>query len=373
MEEAVESRGSGTALWLALVWMALIVHVSLYPFGGWRSTGVPWYEFLEYAFPRYWTWGDLIRNVLGYVPLGLLLALGNRPWQGRYLSVILRVGLTGTALSLLMEILQNWLPGRVASNVDLGLNSLGTLLGGGLAFALVRLGVVWQGWERLRQRWGVVEDDPVGEALILTWPLVLLYPLPVAFGVGQVLERLELLAERWLAGTPFLAWLPVRAIELQPMQPLVEALLVALGLCIPVWMAYGLVRERRGRLMVWAVYVVIALSLTALTWHMVFGPGQAWTWLWPPVRLGVLGGCLLGLLAIGLPRKVCQGLALAALLALLYGLNDAAIPIYHDLAMQERRLGVWYGLMPWLGWVWPFVAVGYLAVRLVYKPPMSGQ
>jgi hypothetical protein len=66
--------------------------------------------------------------VAGYVPLGFLLALsllrrGNvrrtsavAPERG----AVLRAVLAGTLLSLLMEALQNYLPMRVASNVDFG-------------------------------------------------------------------------------------------------------------------------------------------------------------------------------------------------------------------------------------------------------------
>jgi (2Fe-2S) ferredoxin len=60
---------------LALAYMALIAYASLYPFGEWRDQGiVPW-AFLWAPLPRWWTGFDVTANVLGYGPLGFLLAL----------------------------------------------------------------------------------------------------------------------------------------------------------------------------------------------------------------------------------------------------------------------------------------------------------
>ena len=47
------------------------------------------------------------------------------------------------------------------------------------------------------------------------WPAALLFPAAVPFGLGQVLERLEIAIAEWLQDTPFLEWLPMREVELQ--------------------------------------------------------------------------------------------------------------------------------------------------------------
>ena len=85
---------------LALLYAALIVYASLYPFADWRDQGIwPW-AFLAAPLPRYWTWFDVVANVLGYVPLGFLLALAfMRSGRGH------RAVLWATALVVLLSLL----------------------------------------------------------------------------------------------------------------------------------------------------------------------------------------------------------------------------------------------------------------------------
>ncbi|RYF65714.1 MAG: VanZ family protein, partial [Comamonadaceae bacterium] len=115
-----------TALPLALAYAALIVYASLYPFSEWRDQGIAPWAYLSAPWPKYWTGFDFGINVAGYVPLGFLMALAvlrTRPGAGGW-QAVLRAGLAGSAVSFAMETLQSYLPARIPSNVDLGLNSL---------------------------------------------------------------------------------------------------------------------------------------------------------------------------------------------------------------------------------------------------------
>ncbi len=69
-------------------------------------------------------------NLLGYVPLGALafVALLRSDTRRRAAPGGVAV-LAGAALSFAMELLQNYLPQRVPSNVDLALNAAGAALG----------------------------------------------------------------------------------------------------------------------------------------------------------------------------------------------------------------------------------------------------
>ena len=120
-----------TAAWpLAAIYATLIIYASLYPFQNWRSQGVDWTAFVMAPWPQYWTGFDVLSNVLGYAPLGFIVALALQR-SARHLPA---VGLTlalGSLLALGMESLQLFLPARVPSNVDWGLNSAGTLAGAG--------------------------------------------------------------------------------------------------------------------------------------------------------------------------------------------------------------------------------------------------
>ena len=67
-----------TSAWpLALIYSALIVFASLFPFDGWRAQGIDPLVFLLAPLPPpYWTGFDIATNVVGYAPLGFLLVLG---------------------------------------------------------------------------------------------------------------------------------------------------------------------------------------------------------------------------------------------------------------------------------------------------------
>ena len=118
-----------TSAWpLALIYTGLIFYASLYPFADWRYQGiVPW-AFLGGAPPKYWIGFDVAVNVVGYVPLGFLLVLSALR-VGRDRFAVVSATLLAGFLSFSMESLQSYLPARVPSNVDLGLNLLGAWLG----------------------------------------------------------------------------------------------------------------------------------------------------------------------------------------------------------------------------------------------------
>ena len=56
-------------------YLVIVLLASLYPFTGWRSAGTGMFAFLTVAWPAYHTPGDVELNVLGYLPLGVLLCL----------------------------------------------------------------------------------------------------------------------------------------------------------------------------------------------------------------------------------------------------------------------------------------------------------
>ncbi|WP_313952514.1 VanZ family protein, partial [Accumulibacter sp.] len=161
-------------LYLTLAYVVLITYASLYPFANWRDLGLSPLAFLDAAWPRYWTAFDLTVNVLVYVPLGFLLTLSLRRLPGRWSAAIAAL-LLGSLLSLALECLQNWLPTRVPSNLDLACNSAGTAIGAAIA--------IWNG-KPIFRRIGQFQQDllaPVhhaelGLVLIGMWLLTQLSP-----------------------------------------------------------------------------------------------------------------------------------------------------------------------------------------------------
>lgn len=119
---------SKTLLVLLVGYLGLLTVGSLYPFWGWKPISTWSAGFLTDDLPRYITRTDVTTNLALYIPFGYLLALwlGQPHW--RNLTVI-PVVLLGAVFSLVMESLQLLLPMRYPSNLDIFLNSLGTLIG----------------------------------------------------------------------------------------------------------------------------------------------------------------------------------------------------------------------------------------------------
>jgi VanZ family protein len=364
--------GHKTSAWpLSQAYAALIVYASLYPFSGWRDQGIAAWAFLWSPLPRYWTGFDVAANVAGYVPLGFLLALsflrrGNRRFvPGSNLAAIAVATLAAGALSLGMEAIQSYLPSRVASNVDFGLNVGGALLGAVLAGGLELAGAIDR-WSRFRIRW-FVEDARGALVLLALWPIALLFPAAVPFGLGQVFERLEAALVVWLMDTPFLEWLPVRDIELQPLVPGAELLCVVLGVIIPCLLGYSIIRSP-GRRAAFSVAVIAAgVSATALSAALTWGPQNAWAWFGLPVRLGLLAGLGVAMAFIAVPRRACSALLLLSLVVYLSVLNQAPASVYFDQTLrtwEQGRFIRFHGLAQWLGWLWPYAALVYVLVRV---------
>lgn len=353
---------------LALVFTLLVLYASLYPFEGWRFQGAQPLHFLAEPWPRYWTRFDVVANALGYAPLGFLIALGMlRSGAGRW-SWPVAAGLPAL-LSLVIESVQTYLPMRVPSNLDLVLNAGGALVGATAAVWLERMGGLRR-WSRFRADW-LVPRAQGSLVLLALWPVALLYPVSVPFGLGQVWARAELGLVRLFDGTPFLAWLPVRPSPPAPLSLLAEAFCVGLALLTPLLMGYADVRTvwRRGVFL--SLFFACALGTAALSSALTFGPAQAWAWLTPQAELGLLTALIVGLLALGLPERWCQLLMLLCLASCLTLLNSAPDSPYFEESLhlwEQGRFIRFHGLSQWLGWIWPFAAL-WVGLRALARPP----
>lgn len=354
-----------TSAWpLALVYLGLVVYASLYPFEGWRDQGIAPWAFLAAPLPRWWTWFDVQINMVGYAPLGFLLALAGLR-TGRPARPLLMATLAGASVSFLMETAQGYLPRRIASNMDLTLNVAGTWLGAVLAGLLQRMGTIDR-WARFRAGW-LTPDARGAMVLLLLWPMALLFPTAVPLGLGQVFERLESALAAFLADTPFLEWLPMRAVELQPLVPVAEMFCVMLGALVPCLIGYGVVTGLRRRAWFLLALTVLGVAATLLSTALSYGPAHAWSWWTPPVRVGWVAAVLFSLLLLPVRPRGCAALALLALALHLSVLNQAPTNAYFAQTLQtweQGRFIHFHGLAQWLGWLWPYVAGAYLLLRL---------
>ena len=187
----------------------------------------------------------------------------------------------------------------------------------------------------------------------------------------QVLERLEAAVAQALEDSAFYDWLPQSLPPLEPLARSTEALCVALGLWLPCLLAYSVVAHRGRRLALALAVFVVGVGVTALSCALTWGPLHAWVWLGAlPVRVGLLAGALLALLALPLSGRACAALLLLATVVHLSLLNQAPTSPYfaHTLQLWEQgRFLRFYGLSQWLGWLWPYAVLVVVLLRLSHR------
>jgi VanZ family protein len=370
-------RHRSAALPLALMFAALIVYASLYPFSGWRvppaATGL---GLLQLPWPPWRDRFDEVSNLIGYMPLGALLFVAVLRSGGATAKGLLVAVLASAALSIGVELTQNFLPTRVPSLKDCALNVLGAFAGAAVAALLQTWGWVDR-WQTLRERW-FARRSAGALVLLLLWPMGLLFPTPVPLGLGQVWGELRALAEAAFAGTPWAAdaaaWLG------EPGEPSVqpalsrvrELMAIALGLVAPCLVAYATTHVGRHRLALLAGATMLALTVSTLSTALNFGPEHALAW-WTPTTWRALAlGVVLAVACIGTGPRVAAGLGLAALTALVVLVAQAPADPYYAASLQGWEQGQFirfHGLARWIGWLWPYAALGWLLARLARRDP----
>jgi VanZ family protein len=367
---ALSSRQRSSAAPLALVYSALLLYASLYPFSGWRwPPGPSLATLLALPWPPWRDPFDVWSNVLGYLPLGALFYVaqvrGGRPgWQAALLAL-----LTASVLSYLTEVVQQFLPGRVPSRVDWALNSAGAAAGAALAALLHALGLL-QRWQALRERW-FVRDSAGGLSLLALWPVGLLFPTPVPLGLGHVANQLRaaLLAlfehAPWAQG--FTERLQQGTASVQPLPPLSDALVQLLGLLAPCLLAFGIARSGLRRVLLVALVLAGGLLATTLSTALSFGPANALAWVTPQTLPALALGTLLATACALLTTRAASGLGLAVLGALVVLVGQAPVDPYFAASLQSWEQGRFirfHGLALWIGWLWPYAAMLWLLGRL---------
>ena len=199
------------------------------------------------------------------------------------------------------------------------------------------------------------------------WPLALLFPVSVPFGLGQVFERLEAAVARALEGTPWIEWLPMREMELQPLLPLSEVLCIAMGLTLPCLLAYSVLRASSQRLWMSVLGLLLGVAASSLSAALTYGPTHAWDWVSPEVLKAAGLAVLLMATVVRLPPRACLVLALVCLVWQLSLLNQASSDVYFAQTLQNWEQGRFirfHGLIQWLGWLWPYALLLHLVRRL---------
>ncbi len=359
---SASGRGSPLSRTSLLVYGVLLVYGSLSPWTGWRSLGVSPLAFLHAPWPAYVTGFDLTLNVLAYVPLGLLLVLTLHP-RLRGLPAVLAACALAAGLSVLIEGLQNYLPARIASNLDVLTNVAGAALGSVAGAALAPALIGGRRLHQARRRW----FRPTSATLLLLallWPLAQIHPGPMLFGNGdfgyEFTSALFGLFDR-----------PMPVFDAGQFAA-AEALVTACGMLAAGAALSAAMKQRAPRLRMLLLMLGAALATKAITYGHEFGPERALAWLTPGAVAGLAIGWLAVTAAATATARTASALAAAALLLLVVAVNVVPPNPYHAhwlAARQPGRLRDVAAASDWLAQSWPYALLAVLLWSLARPHP----
>ena len=345
-----------------LVYALLILYASWYPFSGWSYIGVSPLAYLIAPLPHYWTVFDVATNVLAYIPLGMLLVYAMYPTVRGVLALILAV-LATLLWSGTMEAVQTFLPTRVSSNLDLITNVLGALIGAAIALLTSRFFLHESALLGLRDRW-FSQEASRGLIVAGTWPLAQVYPQGYLFGHGQLTP----IVSEWLSDGFGISVDPIALVwpDLQLTAGqfwLAETIISACGMCAAVLALLCVLRQRAPAWPLIMFLTGLALAVKSMATALLFAPENAFVWLTPGARGGVLLGLImligLRLLSPPLQRRV----AILMLLISLAVVNLVPANPYFVATLQRWVQGKFLsfnGAAQFLSLAWPFLALWFL-------------
>lgn len=366
-------RHRTTALPLAWACAVLVMYASLYPFAGWRwPSGMDGMQALVLPWPPWLGRFDAAANLLGYVPLGALIFGAVVRGGGRTVSALAWSLLLSAALSYSVEVVQQFLPTRVPSLKDCALNLTGAALGAVLALALQTAGWL-ERWHGLRERW-FARDSAFALMLLLLWPAALLFPTPAPLGLGHVWGPLREALHAAFADTPWAdeagAWLGDIGATQTPLTRLHEGLIVMLGLLAPCLLVFATTHAGWHRVLLALGALAIGVAVTTLSTALNFGTEHALAWWSPSTLPALLLAALLALTLLRAGRRLAATLGLMVLALQLSLVAQAPADPYFGASLEaweQGRFVRFHGLAQWVGWLWPFAAVGWLVTRLARR------
>jgi hypothetical protein len=177
-----------------------------------------------------------------------------------------------------------------------------------------------------------------------------------------------------LEDTPFLALLPIRETELQPLLPSALVACVMLSTLAPSLLGFCITRKRIQRFAVMGAVLAAGVVASCLSSAWSLGWPYLWAWLDLPVGVGVVLSLLLAGVFLNASARICAGGLCVAMVVSLSLINQAASSVYFEQTLQHWDLGSgarFYGVLEWLGWCWPYAVLVY-AVSYMLLPSKTG-
>jgi hypothetical protein len=290
---------------------------------------------------------DVVVNVIAYVPFGFLcVAVLHGRMPGGVAFAVAVSG--GCALSIALEALQNYLPTRIASNVDVMANVGGAALGAvaGLCFTpwLQHHGP----FRRLRGI-GFLPGTGVDVGLVLIglWLFIQLNPITLLFGSGDLRDLVVPPGGRPRAPEFFVS---------------IEAIVSAANLVVVALLLSALIVQRRAVRPIFAGLVLVALAIKAAAFALLTH-GDPLAWLTVGAQEGLAAGFVIGLGAVALPRTARLALAALLVMAATVLVNLAPANPYFTATLRLWHQGHFLnfnGLTRLVSATWPFMVLGYL-------------
>jgi len=343
-------RASPLARYLFLAYVLLIVYATLYPFSGWRDSGISAFAYLTAAKPPYITAFDLTVNVVGYVPYGWLAVLALYP-RPKGLPAMWATLVTGAGLALTLEAAQTFLPARFASNVDVACNLAGTALGAMLGMRSAS----WLFERSLLLRWRIRNVLPgakadAGLVLLAFWLATQLNPATLLFGAGDLRDLFRQPAGSAYEPDVFVA---------------IEALTAACNLIAVGLTASAIVAPGAPLLRILLGLIGLGLVVKTGAFAILRQAEDFFHWLTPGALIGLAAGTPLLLAATMFPRIVRLALAAVLLMGATVLVNMAPANPYFASTLALWSQGHFLnfnGLTRLLTALWPFAALLYLMV-----------
>jgi len=343
------SRRSALIAAATVGYVVVVIIASAYPLSGWRlpDRQLLWLQLGEW--PRYYSYSDVIANVLAYVPVGGLLTWWLRHRLGPVRAAGLAMVMAG-ALSFVLEVFQGTLPARVTSGLDVFCNTVGGIVGAWLGLAWNVPGARHSALGRWRDN--KVAEGIVGDAalvLLAYWLFLQFRPDVWLFALGDFRHILSMPAGEYSALN----------------HVLLEAAATCVGLAAVAGFCSCFARNRPWK---W----FIALSVTGILVHssatwLYFEQRDPVLWFTPGNAAGLIAGVGLGSVVCRLPFRSVLTVTFAAIVVAAALVSAAPANPYgpsgYGPPSRPGHLRNIAGTTEVLGALWPLLAIGALAVR----------